>query len=142
MLKHATKNIAVHYRDGVWIDVVDGRCIPRSIAFCYYGYDLANLRSWFAERMSGSLDYWTFAYSPKFGDTIVDVGAGRGIDALALNGTVRVSALYYAIEAHPKTFHFYLLTTCALNDLHNVKCYNLAAGRRGSWNTLDGQPGR
>jgi FkbM family methyltransferase len=135
--KARDRNIAVKFREEVWADVVDDLYFPRAKTFAYYGYDLAHLRSRVSDRISGSIDYWTFAYSPRSGDTIVDLGAGRGIDALALTGVVK-DCSYHAIEAHPNTYYF-LRKTCALNRLRNVKCYNLAISEKPGTLWMDNQ---
>jgi FkbM family methyltransferase len=110
--------IAVIY-DGMWIDVVDGVFIPRSPTFGYYGYDFHSMRNSVRNAISASLDYWTYAYRPRIGDTVIDAGAGIGIDTLALSPLVGATGRIYSIEAHPWTFRA-LLKTCELNQLKNA----------------------
>jgi len=105
--------------DGMWIDVIDQTYIPRSSKFGYYNFDFENMRRIARDRLVGSLDYWTHVYRPQNGDTVIDVGAGIGIDTLALSPLVGPSGRIYSIEAHPWTFCA-LLKTCELNRLTNV----------------------
>ena len=55
-------------------------------------------------RLAGSLDYWMHVYCPRPGDTVLDIGAGIGIDAMALSGLVGDTGRIYSLEAHPWTF--------------------------------------
>jgi FkbM family methyltransferase len=50
------------------------------------------------------LDSWCHLYTPKEGDTIVDVGAGIGEEAAVFSRLVGPSGRVIAIEAHPRTF--------------------------------------
>jgi FkbM family methyltransferase len=87
-------------------------------------------------------------YTPRPGDTVVDVGAGIGEELLTLSRLVGSSGRIVCVEAHPTTFER-LLATIELNRLTNCEAVNLAiadrAGKarisdrpRGSWasNTL------
>lgn len=65
------------------------------------------------------LDYWCPFYSPQPGDTIVDVGAGVGEDAVVLGRLVGPEGRVVAIEAHPGTFAA-LQATVAGSGLSNV----------------------
>jgi FkbM family methyltransferase len=105
--------------DDMWIDVIDQTYIPRSSTFNYYALDFKNMRDLARDRLSASLDYWTHVYCPQIGDTVIDVGAGIGIDTLALSPLVGPGGRIYSIEAHPWTFRA-LLRTCELNRLPNV----------------------
>lgn len=64
-------------------------------------------------------DYWFHAYHPRMGDTIVDIGAGRGEDVFAFSGAVGVSGTVWAIEPHPESLAA-LTLLCGLNKLSNV----------------------
>ncbi|HEY0412875.1 MAG TPA: FkbM family methyltransferase [Allosphingosinicella sp.] len=50
------------------------------------------------------LENYTQAYTPSSGDTLVDVGAGVGEEALVFSRLVGPSGRVFAIEAHPETF--------------------------------------
>ena len=70
-------------------------------------------------------DYWFFSYSPKAGDTIIDIGAGIGDDAVAFARAVGVNGRVIAIEAHPKTYRC-LIKTIKANRLKNITALNIA----------------
>jgi FkbM family methyltransferase len=120
--------IAVVY-DGMWIDVVDQTFIPRSKAFRYSAPDVLGMRALIAERLSASLDYWTYLYRPAAGDVVVEIGAGIGIDCLSLSPLVGPSGRIYAVEPHPWTFQA-LSATCRLNRIANVTPINVALSDR------------
>lgn len=70
-------------------------------------------------------DYWFHVYKPGAGDTIVDVGAGRGEDVFAFSKAVGPAGRVIAIEPHPVSFSA-LDKLCALNRLGNVTTMNFA----------------
>ena len=49
-------------------------------------------------------DYWFHLYKPRAGDTIVDIGAGRGEDVFAFSRAVGPGGRVWAIEPHPVSF--------------------------------------
>ncbi len=70
-------------------------------------------------------DYWFHIYKPKPGDTIVDIGAGRGEDTLAFSSSTSAPGRVWAIEPHPVSFAA-LQCFCSLNRLLNVAPLNYA----------------
>ena len=70
-------------------------------------------------------DYWFYLYKPRAGDTIVDIGAGRGEDAFAFSRAVGPAGRVWAIEPHPVSFEA-LRLLCELNRLTNVTPLNCA----------------
>jgi len=64
-------------------------------------------------------DLFMYQYQPKEGDTIVDVGAGTGWEALSFSRIVGTSGRVISIEAHPKVYRC-LSKMCAANRLENV----------------------
>jgi FkbM family methyltransferase len=50
-----------------------------------------------------ALDLWCHAYTPVEGDTVVDVGAGIGAEAVILGQLLGSTGRLLAIEAHPRT---------------------------------------
>jgi FkbM family methyltransferase len=70
-------------------------------------------------------DYWFHVYKPRLGDTIVDIGAGRGEDVFAFAKAVGRTGRVIAIEPHPVSFQT-LEKFCALNRLSNVTALNYA----------------
>jgi FkbM family methyltransferase len=72
-------------------------------------------------------DYFMYQYSPKEGDTIVDVGAGTGWETLSFSRCVGMSGRVISIEAHPRVFRC-LSKMCAENRLDNVTLLQAAVG--------------
>jgi FkbM family methyltransferase len=70
-------------------------------------------------------DYWFHVYKPQAGDTIVDIGAGRGEDVFAFSRAVGPGGQVWAIEPHPVSFAV-LRKLCELNRLTNVTALNYA----------------
>jgi FkbM family methyltransferase len=70
-------------------------------------------------------EYWYVKYTPKEGDVIIDIGAGKGEDTIPFSYAVGDSGKVYAIEAHPKTF-IELERVCKENNLSNVFLSNTA----------------
>jgi FkbM family methyltransferase len=71
------------------------------------------------KRLSG------FSYMPKYGDTVLDIGAGVGEETIIFSSLVGSAGKVFAIEAHPKTFMAlqYLVKS---NNLTNVINSNVA----------------
>jgi len=113
------------YVDGMWTRHVGPYFFPDGVRF---EYDYADFDEWKRQAgkyLSGARDYWLTHYRPKEGDVIVDVGAGRGEDALAFSQAVGAKGRVVAIEAHPGSFAL-LDSFCKLNRLTNVTRLSLA----------------
>ena len=65
------------------------------------------------------LDNWCFGYMPQRGDTVIDVGAGVGEEAIVFSKLVGSAGRVVSIEAHPRTFSC-LSETVARSKLTNV----------------------
>jgi FkbM family methyltransferase len=76
--------------------------------------------------VAASRDYWYYAGAPLPGETVIDVGAGRGEDLLAFCESVGSTGRVIAIEAHPITFRS-LRRFCDLNRLAIVLPVHAAA---------------
>jgi FkbM family methyltransferase len=103
------------YHDRAWIHRIGTTHIPVSDRFEYR-------RDW--DSVLGSTfdpieENWFFRYRPRAGDTILDIGAGDGLDSLVFSRAVGPSGKVLAVEAHPATFVL-LEQTCRLNGLENV----------------------
>lgn len=64
-------------------------------------------------------NHWMHAYESRPGDVVMDIGAGKGEDAIAFSQAVGSTGRVYAIEAHPITFRCLQLFQ-ELNRLENV----------------------
>lgn len=69
---------------------------------------------------------FTYAYSPKPGDVVLDVGAGYGDSSLLFSRLVGERGKVVAIEAHPDTYEW-LVRLCELNGLTNTVVLQNAA---------------
>jgi FkbM family methyltransferase len=101
--------------DRAWIHRIESTYIPVSDRF-------ETRRDWdsaIATIFEPIEDYWFFLYRPGPGDTVIDVGAGDGLDALTFARAVGATGRVLAVEAHPDTFVL-LEQTCRLNELDNV----------------------
>ena len=83
-----------------------------------------SVASW-SEVQSAVIDYWCHSYKLQLGDTVVDIGAGIGDDAVAFSRLVGKNGRVIAIEAHPHTYRC-LLKTIQANRLDNVIAVNAA----------------
>lgn len=63
---------------------------------------------------------WAWQYQPQVGDTIIDVGAGVGEEAVVFSKLVGPSGKVVSIEAHPATF------ACFQATLRNSQITNVA----------------
>ena len=69
-------------------------------------------------------------YTPRLGDTVIDVGAGVGVDANRLSRCVGSTGRVFLIEAHPVTFES-LSGLCKEQELTNVTPVNVAVSDAG-----------
>lgn len=74
-------------------------------------------------------DIWEFAYAPKPGDIVVDVGAGIGTETVPFAKAVGPTGRVVAIEAHPRTCEA-LRRTVARSGLTNVTVVHAAIADR------------
>jgi FkbM family methyltransferase len=101
--------------DRAWVHRIDSTYIPVSDRFVYR-------RAWnsaLATIFDPIKENWLFLYEPREGDTIVDIGAGDGLDSFVFSNAVGPSGRVLAVEAHPATFVL-LEQACRLNGLSNV----------------------
>jgi FkbM family methyltransferase len=69
-------------------------------------------------------------YTPRPGDTVIDVGAGVGVDVNRLSRCVGSTGRVYSIEAHPASFEA-LYRLCKEQGLTNVTPVNVAVSDAG-----------
>ncbi len=112
-------NLSYRDRDGDWVD--------RSTDAVFFSPIAGSLSLEAVER--NVREFWCYAYSPKPGDTVVDIGAGIGNEAVAFSRMVGPSGRVIAVEAHPRTFRC-LKKTISMNRLTNVIALNVAISDR------------
>jgi FkbM family methyltransferase len=114
--KKAGQLIRVYYDNEDWVHrwrcggVVSPRFIKRPIVQC-----------------TMSLPLFTYAYMPKAGDTILDLGAGIGTELQAFSEMVGPAGRVIAVEADPIACRC-LKKLCRLLGLCNVTIVNSAIG--------------
>lgn len=117
-------DVTVFYKGG-WVHRVGGYSFPDGDQFVF---GRRSAKGWIAERnlwFENARRFWYRLYSPKAGDVIVDVGAGRGEDTLPFSQAVGATGKVIAIEAQPSSFDR-LCRLCELNRLDNVAPLQLA----------------
>jgi FkbM family methyltransferase len=111
-------DIEIFWED-LWIRRVGPHYFPDPTMF---GVPAPNWQRWIhtAEKyLRDADDYWFHLYKPRRGDTIVDIGAGRGEDVFAFSRAVCEDGRVIAIEPHPVSFKV-LDLFCRRNRLDNV----------------------
>lgn len=81
----------------------------------------------FAEVRGWVMRYSCFAYTPKVGDIILDMGTGIGEEAVIFSELIGDQGRMLAVEAHPETFRC-LQQTIARSGLGNVTPLHCAIG--------------
>jgi FkbM family methyltransferase len=110
--------------DGMWIRRVGSDYFPDPDMFRAE----PNWERWAGQarkHLRDADDYWFHRYKPRAGDSIVDIGAGRGEDVFAFSRAVGPDGRVWAIEPHPVSFEV-LRRLCELNRLSNVTPLNYA----------------
>jgi FkbM family methyltransferase len=107
------KATTLRWRDGAWVYKWSGANIPHPTVG-------SALHPEQARRI------FTYAYAPKPGDVVVDVGAGYGDSSLLFSRLVGETGKVVAIEAHPETYEW-LVRLCELNHLTNTLALQSAA---------------
>jgi FkbM family methyltransferase len=78
-----------------------------------------------ARMRRATLDTFCWSYTPGPGDTVLDLGAGIGEEAMTFSELVGPEGRVVCVEAHPSTFD-QLTATCRVNGLTNVRCEQYA----------------
>src|SRR5262249_9994388 len=92
--KRRAPNLFYIDRDGDWVNNQPGFTFVNP-AYCSVP----------AEQIQSELhDLWLYEYKMKLGDTIVDIGAGVGDDAVFWSKLVGPAGRVIAVEANPRVF--------------------------------------
>ncbi len=125
-MRTAEPGVEVVREGGLWVRRVGEHFFPDP------EYDPAAEPHWekwldrAAKHLRDAEDYWFHVYKPRPGDTVIDIGAGRGEDVFAFAKAVGAGGIVWAVEAHPVSFAA-LDLFCRLNGLDNVKRVHMAA---------------
>jgi FkbM family methyltransferase len=117
-------DVEVFY-DKLWIHRSGNHFFPDGEHFDYNSGIYPSWLNEYEQRCKTARDYWYQFYKPSIGDTIIDIGAGRGEDITAFAQDVGGSGRVIAIEAHPKSYTI-LEQFCRLNKFNNVTTLNYA----------------
>ena len=117
--------VEILYVHGMWTRRVGNNFFPDGLRFDYVYPDFQVWRQQAETYASETRDYWLQHYKPQQGDTIVDVGAGRGEDTLTFSRRAGSTGRVIAIEPHPLSFAI-LTNFCRLNRFTNVTALQLA----------------
>ena len=107
----------VYWRNGAWIHHYRGARIPHA------QLGRAAPPAVFTEH---ARDTALYAYTPKQGDVVFDVGAGTGPETLLFSRLVGPSGRVVSIEAHPRTYRR-VVELCNANSLANVTPLQVAS---------------
>jgi FkbM family methyltransferase len=116
----------VYWRDGAWIHHYRGAKIPHASLGRAAPPDVF---------MAEARELLLYGYTPRPGDTVVDVGAGIGRETLLFSRLVGERGHVIALEAHPRTY-LRLASLCTVNRLENVTPLQVAASDRDGTATI------
>lgn len=119
-------DVEIKYLAGLWTRRWENCFLPDGPRFDYVFPDLTAGKSELERRDADAREYWLRYYTPKEGDVVVDVGAGRGEDVRTFSQGVGGTGRVIAIEADPISFVF-LRNFCRLNRLTNTESLHAAA---------------
>ncbi len=137
--QEASPGAKLEFVQDMWTHRVGGFTFVDSADFEYFGNPFLDWPRQVETIYSGAEDNWFSLYKPRDGDTIVDIGSGKGEDAIAFSHAAGPRGRVLAIEAHPVTYRC-LELFCRLNRLANITPLHCAVvGKPGqvSINTMD-----
>jgi FkbM family methyltransferase len=108
-VKRRTPILIYPDKEGYWVN--------RQLGTIFYNRSYSNVSP--DEILSKLFDIWCYRCRIKAGDTVVDIGAGVGDEAVIVSRIVGPAGKVIAIEANPKTFRC-LEKTIAANKLRNT----------------------
>ena len=134
----ATQQDVGLFFDEIWIRRVADRYYGDKSSFDYYAEEFKSWNYIHDLWANDPVDCWLHHYQPTPGDTIVDIGAGFGNDAIVFSRAVGPTGTVVAIEAHPASFRK-LKKTCKWNQLSNVVAVEIAVSERNGVVAITGE---
>ena len=119
---------------GAYLSAVHSRRERRLVRVSYRGEWIlryrtgtlpAHMHQSAAQMEAKTLDYFCWNHTPQPGETVVDVGAGVGTEALTFSRLVGSTGRVIALEAHPDAY-VVLRQIIELNGLTNVTAVQVA----------------
>jgi FkbM family methyltransferase len=105
--------------DAGWHHRIGPYFVPDGPRFDYYEPTVLAWKDEVSTFFRDATEFWFREYTPTAGDSIIDIGAGRGEDVLPFAQGVGPAGKVVAVEAHPATYS-HLKRFCELNRLSNV----------------------
>lgn len=119
------EDMSIVYINGMWTHRIGRHVFPDSRTFNYTSSSFLRWSRQWESHIADTADFWLRHYSPKEGDVVIDVGAGRGEDLISFSNSVGKTGRVLAIEADPESFTA-LSNFCQLNHLYNVTAIQAA----------------
>lgn len=124
--KATGRDVALFF-DDIWIRRIGNIGFGDKQTFDYYKAEFLHWNAQHDIWLNDPHDFWFHAYRPGQGDTVVDIGAGFGNDAVAFSHAVGETGRVLAIEAHPEAARK-LEKTVKWSKLANVTALAIAVG--------------
>lgn len=116
---------------GLWLHRCRNEYFPDGRYFHYCRDEFSRWSHQTERCIQNAVDAWYHAGAPVAGETVIDVGAGRGEDSIAFSRSVGSQGRVIAIEAHPDTFTI-LQRFCELNRLNVLPVHAAALNYEGA----------
>jgi FkbM family methyltransferase len=101
-IRHSKNRI--NFQEGFWVHRLTNLLVVDGVRFWYPRTIVGSPVKEQIKYTELPMEYWFFQYTPKQGDVIVDIGAGKGEDTFVFSREVRDTGHVIAVEALPSTF--------------------------------------
>lgn len=118
-------DIKIVYVHGLWTHGIGNVFFPDKPRFNYTTSEFQKWEQQEEKYVSQTTDFWLHKYCPREGDVVVEIGAGRGENMLALCRAVGRTGRVLGIEADPTSFRI-LQSFCLMNGFTNASVLQLA----------------
>ncbi len=131
MARRRAPGVRAYFHRGMWVHREGDVIFVDSPQLDYHPSIFCAWANELDRSLEEAADHWMHVYKPAAGDTVIDIGAGKGEDTIAFSIAVGPAGRVIAIEAHPATFRC-LRLFCEWNRLGNVSAIHCAiTGRSG-----------